>query len=91
MNTDKHFLSPILMMRIHPAQKAISYTIKLAPLTLPLSPVNGGEGGGEGEGKKRKFLYNGVNPAKFPMTGSTPANNENPPSPPFSKGGLGGI
>jgi len=30
-------------------------------------------------------------PAKFSMTGSTPANNENPPSPPFSKGGLGGI
>ena len=25
------------------------------------------------------------------MTGSTPANNENPPSPPFSKGGLGGF
>jgi len=24
--------------------------IKLAPLTLPLSPANGGEGGGEGEG-----------------------------------------
>jgi hypothetical protein len=23
---------------------------KLSPLTLPLSPVNGGEGGGEGEG-----------------------------------------
>jgi hypothetical protein len=24
--------------------------IKLSPLTLPLSPANGGEGGGEGEG-----------------------------------------
>jgi hypothetical protein len=32
-----------------------------------------------------------VIPAKFPMTGSTPAKDENPPSPPFSKGGLGGI
>ncbi len=30
-------------------QKGISYTIKLSPLTLPLSPANGGEGGGEGE------------------------------------------
>jgi hypothetical protein len=29
MNTDNHFLSPILIIRIHPAQKAISYTIKL--------------------------------------------------------------
>jgi len=57
MNTDNHFLSPILIIRIHPAQKAISYTIKLAPLTLPLSPANGGEGGGEGEAWKRKFLY----------------------------------
>jgi len=27
-----------------------SEIIKLSPLTLPLSPVNGGEGGGEGEG-----------------------------------------
>jgi hypothetical protein len=25
-------------------------TFKLSPLTLPLSPANGGEGGGEGEG-----------------------------------------
>ena len=25
------------------------------------------------------------------MTGSTPANNKNPPSPPFTKGGLGGF
>ncbi len=25
------------------------------------------------------------------MTGSTPLNDENPPSPPFSKGGLGGF
>jgi len=32
-----------------------------------------------------------VIPAKFSMTGSTPANNENPPSPPFCKGGLGGF
>jgi len=32
-----------------------------------------------------------VIPAKFSMTRSTPANHENPPSPPFSKGGLGGI
>ena len=24
--------------------------IQLSPLTLPLSPANGGEGGGEGEG-----------------------------------------
>jgi hypothetical protein len=28
---------------------------------------------------------------RFPMTGSTPANNENPPLPPFNKGGLGGF
>ena len=32
--------------------------IKLSPLTLPLSPENGGEGGGEGEMSKREFLYN---------------------------------
>jgi hypothetical protein len=38
-----------MIIRIHPAQKAISYAIKLSPLTLPLSPANGGEGGGEGE------------------------------------------
>jgi hypothetical protein len=28
MNTDKHFLWPILINRIHPAQKAIFHTIK---------------------------------------------------------------
>ena len=50
MNTDNHLLSPILIIRIHPAQKIISYTIKLSSLALPLSPANGGEGGGEGEG-----------------------------------------
>jgi hypothetical protein len=32
--------------------------IKLSPLTLPLSPENGGEGGGGREMSKRKFLYN---------------------------------
>jgi glycolate oxidase iron-sulfur subunit len=30
----------------------LTQKIKLSPLTLPLSPANGGEGGGEGEGKK---------------------------------------
>jgi hypothetical protein len=34
-------------------QKGISYTIKLSPLTLPLSPANGGEGGG---GKDKKAI-----------------------------------
>jgi hypothetical protein len=33
-------------------QKGISYTIKLSPLTLPLSPANGGEGGVRGKDKK---------------------------------------
>jgi len=28
------------------------YSVKLDPFTLPLSPANGGEGGGEGEEKK---------------------------------------
>ena len=28
------------------------FRIKLSPLTLPLSPANGGEGGGEGKNKK---------------------------------------
>jgi hypothetical protein len=41
-------------------QSSIQYeTIinELSPLTLPLSPANGGEGGGGGRIKK-KFLYN---------------------------------
>ena len=32
MNTDNHFLSPILIIRIHPAQKIISYTMDLQAL-----------------------------------------------------------
>jgi hypothetical protein len=42
-------------------KKEFQSLIKLSPLTLPLSPANGGEGGGEGEGKKeipvRKFNF----------------------------------
>jgi len=33
-------------------QKEISYIIKLNPLTLPLYPANGGEGGVRGKDKK---------------------------------------
>jgi hypothetical protein len=32
------------------ALPSVLFGIKLSPLTLPLSPANGGEGGGEGEG-----------------------------------------
>jgi hypothetical protein len=47
----------IMIICIHPAQEAISYTIQLGPLTLPLSPANGGEGGGEGEGLYNQVIY----------------------------------
>jgi hypothetical protein len=47
--------------------------IQLIPLTLPLSPANGGEGGGEGEGPKSKFLYN-----KFRKTEGSTSSNRDP-------------
>jgi len=43
-----------------PAKYAEVFEIELRPLTLPLSPADGGEGGGEGGRIKRKFLYNRV-------------------------------
>ena len=65
MNTDNHFLSPILIIRIHPAQKAISYAINLIGRRFSQittddeivkntpSPLRG-EGQGEGE-ESRNF------------------------------------